>query len=47
MPDLVRELKFYMAISAVIGLTAIAFGWRLRRMKRGFNGDRPQKEVAN
>jgi hypothetical protein len=47
MPELAREVKFYTAISAVIGLTGIAFGWRLRRMKRGVNGDHPQIEVGN
>jgi hypothetical protein len=47
MPDLVRQLKYGMAISAVIGLTGIALGWRLRRMKRGVNGGRQQKVVGN
>jgi hypothetical protein len=47
MPELERELKFDMAISAVIGLAGIAFGWRLRRMKRGVNDDRQQKVVGN
>jgi hypothetical protein len=42
MPDLVRELKFDMAVSVVIGLVGIALGWRIRHMKRGVNGDRPQ-----
>ena len=38
MPDLVKELEFDMAISAVIGFGAVALGLRLRRVKRGPNG---------
>jgi hypothetical protein len=33
MPDLVRELKFAMAISAAVGVGAIALGFWLRRLK--------------
>jgi hypothetical protein len=42
-----REVGIAMAIFAVIGLTGIAFGWRLRRMKRGVNDGRRQKVVWN
>ena len=38
LPLLERELRFDMAISAVIGLGAIALGLRIRRMKGGSNG---------
>ena len=47
MPELDRDLKYIMAISAVIGLAGIVSGWRIRRMKRGVNGDHRQKEVGN
>jgi len=35
LPILDRELRFDMAISAVIGVGAIAIGWFIRRMKGG------------
>jgi len=41
MPELAREVELYMAISAVIGVGAIALGWFIRRRKRSVNGDRP------
>jgi vacuolar-type H+-ATPase subunit I/STV1 len=41
-PEFARELKFDMAITVVIGLGAVVLGLRLRHVKRGVDGNRPQ-----
>lgn len=40
--EIARQVGIAMAISVVIGLLGIALGLRIRHMKRGANGDRPQ-----
>jgi len=45
-PEFARELKFDMAISIVIGLAAIALGWRIKHMKQGLSGNRQQNSSS-
>jgi hypothetical protein len=44
LPEMVKTLRHAMAISAVLGVGAIALGWRMRRMKSGSNGRLLEKD---
>jgi len=42
--EVARDLGIGMAISAVVGVGAIALGWRLRRIRSGSNGRLLEKD---